>query len=169
MDGALDRSMSVAAMGLMVLLASGSGGLGLPLLVHAFHLSTLLLHLLAACLAVVLSSLVLAVVHALMLGMGIGNRRGLCERRNGKGKRNCANDALHLKISENLKFETVIELQPFLGGGVAISGSVPSNRAAICPVRGAEGFTPAAGAGASAAGSAVHIAVQSIFEAGAWF
>jgi hypothetical protein len=167
MDGALDRSMSVAAMGLMVLLASGSGRLGLALLVHAFHLAALLLHLLAACLAVVLSSFVLAVVHALMLGMGIGNRRGLCERRNGKGKRNRANDGLHLKISENLKFETVIERQLCLGGGVAISGSLPSKRAAISTVRGADGFKTEAGAGASVAGSAVHIAVQSIFEAGA--
>ena len=76
------------------------GRLGLALLVHAIHLATGLLHLVAAVLAVMLALLVLAVVHPrhLMTCMRIGGRGGLSPSRNGQGKRDCANNNLQFNL-----------------------------------------------------------------------
>ena len=105
-----------------------SGRLGLALLVHAFHLAVLALHLLAAFLAVMLALLMLAVIHALVLGMArVGSAAGAALRGHGGGddERDRADERLHVKFSRMLfGLKDWSSLQYELWRGVAISGRV---------------------------------------------
>jgi hypothetical protein len=59
-------------------------------------------HVLGMVLRLLPRSLMLAVVHALVLGMEIGSRGRLGKGGNSERERNRANNHLHLKISENI-------------------------------------------------------------------
>src|SRR5688500_537828 len=92
----------------LMLAGLGRGTLALALLVHAFHLAVLALHLLATGLAIMLGVAVLAVVHVVVLGMGIGRRGGLGVGWESNRERDRADDGLHFNnLRKILRFETV--------------------------------------------------------------
>ena len=82
----------------------GLGGLGFRLLVLALHLAVLALHLLAALLAVMLALAVLAMIHALVLGVvacvRVGGWGGLARDGRGNDEREGAKNHLHSEISD---------------------------------------------------------------------
>ena len=105
----------------------------------------------------------LAVIHVLVLGMRISGRRSLRERRNGEGKRNRANERLHVKNLRSLNLKQSFDLpQRSLGRGVEISSTTPLNGAATAIVRCPSGFSSGARTGSRAGGRAVQAAVQSM-------
>jgi hypothetical protein len=72
-----------------------------------------------------LALLVLAVIHALMLGVArvrVGGRSRLRRHWGSNDERDRADKRLHVKFSKAVRFENLVGLQDSFGGGVAISG-----------------------------------------------